>query len=263
MKPQTYDRRLALIATATLLALSWRAASLALPSELIDVPSELRFWMPLLGIVFLSAGVAVAVERDDSVALHFLLYCVCGAIHWGGAIGGAFETTFVSIYVATTYLGQASLLAMVLVIMRPLSRFVGVVLYAPVVALALLAPFATWIGRDQLTALLGVFLFGASLLALLAWLVFVRRAFQTELEPRARDAARWIAAALVSFTALAAMGRAGWLISSGTVSSEVYNLILAGIPITMSVAQARLPAVSNRRSTLLAAGSSDPREPRT
>ncbi len=235
------NRLLATLLTLSFLVLLWRVSALVVPSTIIVVTPETRVWLTMLGIIFLGSGTLVFARRNDALARYFLIYCLGGAIHWGGAVGGPYEVGFLLVYVAATYSGEVSLLALALALGTTSQERFRRWLHAPALAVIVLAPFGLWIERRVAAILAAVLLGVAAVLALLAGVVFLRKALQRDLDPRSRSAARVIAASLLTFTAIAALGRAGWLAPNAALPSDVYNLALAGIPLSLAFVLTRLP----------------------
>ena len=232
--PKRRKQRLLVLALATLTVSIWRGAALAVPSTIVQVPPEIRIPMSVLGLIFLGAGLVAASRKRDEQATWFWLYCLGGAVHWGGSIGGTWEPMFLVIYVAASYAAEASLLILAL-------RFAALGpgrglawLYLPAISSLLLAPFAGLADRTLSTAGAALLLGLATLLSLCGWLVFVRKAFSSRLEPPERHAARVIAASLAGCSLVAALGSGGLLPRPDGVPADAYNLALAGIPITLA-----------------------------
>ncbi len=168
------DRRLRgswVVAAATGVLL-WRAAAFTWPSALVDIPHGLRLPLALLGVVFLASGVGAWWARPGRWTVLFLVYGLCGGVHWGGAIGAAnpgLGTSLFFVYLAITALGDAALLHLALVYPHagPLARTWRVALYAPAGFGLVLVPVAGFAPPTVLEPVAGVVLLAANLFSLL------------------------------------------------------------------------------------------------
>lgn len=225
------------IAAATSGVLLWRAAAYWWPSSFIDIPDGLHLPLALLGLVFLVAGLWAWLARPDRWTSIFLLYGLCGGVHWGGAVGAADPTLAMSLffaYLAITALGDAALLHLSLIYSRQgsLAQAWQVALYAPAAVALLFGLLAGLLPQTILQPAVGVLLLLANLFSLLAGIVFLGRFFTADHEARSAARLPLIVSGMVAGSVTALLGAGGVLPGH----PEAWNLAHGIIPISLAVA---------------------------
>jgi len=217
--------------------LVWRAAAHRWPSSLVSIPDGLQLPFALLGAVFLVSGMWAWWARPGRWTAIFLLYGLCGGVHWGGAIGGPEAVLAISlffVYLASTALGDAALLHLALTYPHggPLARRWRVVLYAPAAVGLSLAAIAVFAPRTMLEPAAGALLLIANLFSLVAGVSFVVRLFSVDRALRRAARLPLIVTGMVTGSLVALLGAGGVLPGE----PEAWNLALGIIPITLGIA---------------------------
>jgi hypothetical protein len=225
------------IAAATGGVLFWRAAAYWRPSSFIDIPDRWHLPLTLLGLVFLGAGLWAWFARPHRWTNLFLIYGLCGGVHWGGAVGAADPTLAMSLffaYLAATALGDAALLHLALIYSREgsLAQAGRVALYAPAAVALLFGLVAGLLPQTILQPAAGVLLLLANLFSLVAGMVFLARFFAADHAVRAAARLPLIASGMVAGSVTALLGAGGVLPGH----PEAWNLALGLIPISLAVA---------------------------
>lgn len=214
----------------------WRLAAFEWPSSFVSLPGGLRLPLALMGLAFLACGLAAWWWRPDRWTAVFLVYCLGGGVHWGGAVGAphARALGLFFLYLALTALGDAALLHLALIYPEggPLARGWRAALYAPAAVALLLAPFAGALSEALLRTLAGALLLVANLFSLVAGVVFVVRLFTVDRALRRAARLPLIVAAMVVASVVALLGAGGALPGE----PEGWNLVLVVIPICLAVA---------------------------
>lgn len=238
MKDNTHRRlhRTWVVAGATGV-LVWRAAAYRWPSSFVSIPDGLQLPLTLLGAVFLVSGIWAWWARPGRWTAIFLLYGLCGGVHWGGAIGGPEAVLTISlffVYLAITALGDAALLHLALTYPYggPLAQTWRVALYAPAAVGVSLAVIAVFAPRTMLELGAGALLLIANLFSLVAGITFVVRLFTVDHALRRAARLPLIVTGMVTGSLVALLG-AGSVLPG---ASEAWNLALGIIPVTLGIA---------------------------
>jgi len=238
MKDNSHQRprRIWVVAGATGV-LVWRAAAHRWPSSLVSIPDGLQLPLALLGAVFLVSGIGAWWARPGRWTAMFLLYGLCGGVHWGGAIGGpvaVLETSLFFVYLAITALGDAALLHLASTYPHgaPLARKWRVVLYAPAAVGLSLAVMAVVAPRTMLEPAAGVLLLIGNLFSLVAGATFIVRLFSVDRTLRRTARLPLIVTGMVTGSLVALLGAGGVLPGE----PEAWNLALGIIPMTLGIA---------------------------
>lgn len=235
--------------------LLWRVAAYYAPSSFVAIPDGLHLPLALLGVLFLVSGVWAWWARPNHWTALFLIYGLCLAVHWGGAIGvgeASLEMALFWVYLAVTAMGDAALLNLALI--YPHSRHLApkwkVALYAPAAIALLLAPIAALTPQQTLGPAVGLVLLIANLLSLAAGIIFLVRLFTVDAETRRAAHLPLIVTGMVSGSVLALLGAGGVL--PGV--PESWNLALGTVPVTLAVALV-FQSLGRRRDDLAVASS--------
>ena len=78
-------------------ALAWRVAAILTPHPAIDDPEIVSRWLAGMGLWFVACVVWAHLRRPNRTTALLLIYGVCTAIHWGGAIGFGQEPRYISL----------------------------------------------------------------------------------------------------------------------------------------------------------------------
>lgn len=222
---------------ATAAALLWRVAAFMQPSSLISIPDGLRLPLALLGVLFLSCGIWAWWLRPGRWTTVFLISCLGGGVHWGGAIGfqaAGLELGFFFLYMGCTVAADAALLHLALIYPSgaALAKAARRMIYAPAALGLLAAPIAGFVPRTTLEPFVGLLLVAGNLLSWTAGIVFLVRLFRSD--PHTRRSARLplIVGGIVIAAVLAELGTRAGLPGH----PETWNLALGIMPICMAIA---------------------------
>jgi hypothetical protein len=235
------ERHWGWVAGAACAVLLWRAAAYVSPGSFITIPAGLHLPHALLGALFFVAGVWAWSRRTNQWTGIFLLYGTALAIHWGGAIGvpGApsLEMGLFLVYLAITAAGDAAILQLALIYphWRSVPLKWRVAMYSPAAVSLILAPVSALLPQAALQPVVGIVLLVSNLMSLSAGVLFIVRLFTAGGAIRRAAHLPLIVAGFLSGSVIALLGAAKVL--PGV--PEAWNLALALIPITLSIALIR------------------------